>query len=171
MYWAFEKIEEEVCFSNIFLLLRLTGESIHLVLELLGEVEFGRLGAFKVKSAIDLISTVHYILTNLQRQRWVVVFDFYLTLELVYNSWVLEVGDSSLTASLDGLTFVDVAVLKTIVALQLLRGLWREYRLSKPYLLVVLRTTLISVDARGLFLGSVFVQVLSSSSHFLMHFV
>ena len=158
-------------FENIFLLLRLTGESIHLVLELLGEVEFGRLGAFKVKSAIDLISTVHYILTNLQRQRWVVVFDFYLTLELVNNSRVLEVGDSSLTASLDGLTFVDVAVLKTIVALQLLRGLWREYRLSKPYLLVVLRTTLISVDARGLFLGSVFVQVLSSSSHFLMHFV
>ena len=158
-------------FEYIFLWLRLTGESIHLVLELLGEVEFRRLGAFKVKSAIDLISTVHHILTNLQRQRWVVVFDFYLTLELVSNSRVLEVSDSSLTASLDGLTFVDVAVLKTIVALQLLRGLWREYRLSKPYLLVVLRTTLISVDARGLFLGSVFVQVLSSSSHFLMHFV
>lgn len=84
----------------------------------------------------------------------------------------LEIGDSSLTASLDRLAFVNIAVLKAVVALQLFRGLWRDDRLAKTYLLLVLRATLISMDSSVGFLRSVvLIEVDRRFKDFLVNFI
>ena len=71
---------------GVVVLLGLGGKGVHLILKLLGEVELGGLRALQVKSAVDLVCSVHHILTNLQRQRGVVIFDLILGLELVPDS-------------------------------------------------------------------------------------
>ena len=84
----------------------------------------------------------------------------------------LEIGDSSLTASLDRLAFVNIAVLKAVVALQLFRGLWRDDRLTKTYLLLVLWATLISMDSSVGFLRSVvLIEVDRRFKDFLVNFI
>ena len=84
----------------------------------------------------------------------------------------LEIGDSSLTASLDRLAFVNVAVLKAVVALQLFRGLWRDDRLTETYLLLVLWATLVSMDSSVGFLRSVvLIEVDCRFKDFLVNFV
>ena len=84
----------------------------------------------------------------------------------------LEIGDSSLTASLDRLAFVNVAVLKAVVALQLFRGLWRDDRLTETYLLLVLWATLVSMDSSVGFLRSVVLgEVDCRFKDFLVNFV
>ena len=128
--------------------------------------------SFKVKSAVYFIGPIHDILTNLQRQRWVVVLDLNLSLELVSNCRVFEVSDCSLTAGLNRLTFVDIAILKTIVALQLLWGLWRDHSLSESYFLMVLWASVVSVDTSIRFLWSVILfEVVDCLGYFLVYFV
>lgn len=84
----------------------------------------------------------------------------------------LEIGDSSLTASLDRLAFVNIAVLKAVVALQLFRGLWRDDRLAKTYLLLVLWATLISMDSSVGFLRSVvLIEIDRRFKDFLVNFI
>ena len=84
----------------------------------------------------------------------------------------LEIGDSSLTASLDRLAFVNIAVLKAVVALQLFRGLWRDDRLAITYLLLVLWATLISmVSSVGFLRSVVLIEVDRRFKDFLVNFI